>query len=298
MDLLPYMPLFVAVAQTRHFGRAAEVLGISPSTLSRRIAELEKALSLRLLNRTTRSVELTQAGEHYYLRCRGIVAEAQQAHESLKALTENPTGTLRVSMPVDPAVDYFAPIIRDFANNYPAIDFDFDLTPRRVDLTSDGFDLAVRMGAPPDTPSTIVAHPLGVIARQLYASPAYLSNAPPLAHPDDLSNHSCLGHADSTLRASWRLLNDTTGAVADVPVTQRFSINSPGFGRALARLGIGIAVLGTQSVRVLVTAGELVRVLPQWSLPPVAVHALTETRLIPARTRLFIKCLREGLAGS
>src|SRR5471030_1402321 len=157
MDILNYMRLFVEVAKVRSFRRAADVLGISNSTLSRNIAELEKTIGLRLLHRSTRRVELTEAGEVYFARCQSIVEEAQMAHEALLDVAERPSGTLRVSMPVDLATGYLTPMLAAFAHAYPQIDFEFDVTPRRVDLQSEPFDLAIRMGPPPTAPAMLVA---------------------------------------------------------------------------------------------------------------------------------------------
>jgi len=149
VELLSYMRLFVEVARAKSFRRAADALDMPNSTLSRYIAELEKTMGLRLLHRSTRKVELTEAGEVYFKRCQSVVEEARIAHESLLDMVERPTGTLRVSMPADLATDHLAPIIADFAKMYPLIAFEFDLSPRQVDLQTEPFDLAIRIGPPP-----------------------------------------------------------------------------------------------------------------------------------------------------
>ena len=131
VELLSYMRLFVEVARTKSFRRAADALDMPNSTLSRHIAELEKTIGLRLLHRSTRKVELTEAGEVYFKRCQSIVEEARIAHESLLDVVERPTGTLRVSMPADLATDHLAPIIADFAKTYPLVAFEFDLRRAR-----------------------------------------------------------------------------------------------------------------------------------------------------------------------
>src|SRR5690349_15485868 len=125
MDVLNYMRLFVEVARHKSFRGAADALGMPNSTLSRNIAELEKAIGLKLLNRSTRRVELTEAGETYFKRCECIVEEALSAHEALLDLAERPMGLLRVSLTSSFAVGYLAPILKDFANEYPLIKFDF-----------------------------------------------------------------------------------------------------------------------------------------------------------------------------
>lgn len=292
MEVLSYMRLFVEVARTKSFRKAAEALGMPNSTLSRQIAELEKAIGVRLLHRSTRKVELTEAGEVYFMRCQGIVEEARMAHEALRDVAERPSGTLRVSMPVDLATGYLAPILGDFAEAYPLIDFEFDLTPRRVDLQTDPFDLAIRMGPAPTAPSTLVARQIALLPRYLYAAPSYLDIAPPLTHPADLSRHVlCIGRASAKAQEERRSLHRGR-EVVDVMVTTRFAMNSVGLSRALATRGVGIAVLDPEIARDDVASGRLRRVLPEWNLPPVQVHAITETRLLPARTRLFIEFLK------
>jgi len=295
MELLSYMRLFVEVARTKSFRKAADALDMPNSTLSRHIAELEKTIGLRLLHRSTRKVELTEAGEVYFKRCQSIVEEARIAHESLLDAVERPSGTLRVSMPVDLATGYLAPILRDFAKAYPLINFEFDLTPRRVDLLTEPFDLAIRIGPAPTAPSMLVARQIALLPRYLYAAPSYLKSAPPLTHPDDLIHHVlCSGQAATKLREVSRTFyrGDET---AQVTVTSRFTMNSVGLSRSLALLGIGIAVLDTELTRDDVASGRLRRVLPDWHLAPIEVHAITETRLLPARTRLFIEFLKTRL---
>lgn len=298
MELLNYMRLFVEVARTRSFRRAAEALDMPNSTLSRHIAELEKTIGLRLLHRSTRKVELTEAGEVYFKRCQSIVEEARIAHESLLDVAERPTGTLRVSMPADLATGHLGPILADFARTYPLIAFEFDLTPRRVDLLSEPFDLAIRIGPSPTAPSMLVARQIAVLHRYLYAAPGYIKNAPRLTHPNDLSDHVlCIpqgaARQGDVSRTFYR--GDET---VDVVIPTRFAMNSVGLSRVLATQGVGIAVLDTELARDDVALGRLRRVLPDWCLEPVQVHAITETRLLPARTRLFIDFLKTRMRES
>jgi DNA-binding transcriptional LysR family regulator len=298
VELLSYMRLFVEVARTRSFRRAAEALDMPNSTLSRHIAELEKTIGLRLLHRSTRKVELTEAGDVYFKRCQSIVEEARIAHESLLDVVERPSGTLRVSMPADLATGYLAPILADFATTYPLIAFEFDLTPRRIDLQADPFDLALRIGPPPTAPSMLVARQIALLPRYLYAAPGYLKKAPPLTVPDDLRHHvMCI--AQGTLRQGdvVRTLYRGDESV-EVTTPTRFAMNSVGLTRSLAAHGVGIAAMDTELARDDVDLGRLVRVLPEWSLSPVQVHAITETRLLPARTRLFIEFLKARLGNA
>ncbi|WP_199855773.1 LysR family transcriptional regulator [Burkholderia metallica] len=289
MELLNDMALFVEVVKAKGFRSAAETLGVPNSTLSRRIGALEKAIGLRLLHRTTRRIELTEAGRLYFERCKRIVDEARLAHEQLGDLLAEPTGVLRASFPVDFAVTYLAPLIVEFSNRYPKLTFDFELTSRRVDLVSEPFDVAIRMGESED--SQLIARRLATLGNYLYASPGYLDREGEPRMPDDLTQHACLGLA----RAGTWTLHDGVRTVS-VPVSSRFAVNSVGMLRRLATLDAGIIVLSEEIVADDLAAGRLRRVMPAWEGEPVPVYAMTETRLLPAKTQHFIEFLRERFA--
>lgn len=290
MELLNDMALFVEVVKARSFRRAAEVIGMPNSTLSRRISTLEQAIGLRLLHRTTRRIELTEAGQLYFERCRRIVDEARLAHEQLGEMLAQPSGVLRVSLPVDLATGMLAPLIAEFARRYPGISFEFDLTPRRVDLVTEPFDVAIRMGE--SSNSNLIARKLALLPRYLYASPRYLELAGEPTLPAELGRHDCL-RLRTAEAERWVLhRGDET---AEVAVGGRFLLNSVGMLRRLATLDLGIAVLAEELVADDLAEGRLRRVLPQWQVTPVPVYAMTETRLLPAKTQRFIEFLRERL---
>ncbi|UCR83760.1 LysR family transcriptional regulator [Pseudomonas chlororaphis] len=290
MELLNDMALFVEVVKARSFRRAAEAMEMPNSTLSRRISGLEKAIGLRLLHRTTRKIELTEAGQLYFDRCKRIVEEARLAHEQLGEMLARPSGLLRASLPVDFATIYLAPLIAEFADRYPGISFDFDLTPRQVDLISEPVDLVIRMGEPPS--SNLIARKLASLPRYLYASPTYLERFGEPAHPSDLAGHECL-RLRSPKTDNWTL--SRPGETLEVEVGGRFQLNSVGLIRRLATLDLGIAVLAQGIVTEELANGSLRRVMPQWQASPIPVYALTETRLLPAKTQRFIEFLRERL---
>lgn len=295
MDVLSYMHLFVEVAKRKSFRHAAEALGIANSTLSRNIADLEASIGIRLLHRSTRKVELTEAGEAYFRRCQSIVDEALSAHEALLNVTVRPIGTLRVTMTHEFGVAYLAPILADFARAYPLIKFEFDINSRAVDLTVDPFDLAIRLGTAPVTPATLVVRAMKPQQRYLYASPEYLRLAPPLAHARDLANHVlCVGRHASSPTDVWRTLYRGDEKV-EVMGGSRYVLNSSGMAQALAVNGIGIAALDAEMAKVDVAAGRLQRILPEWVREPLNVYLVTDTRRLPARTQLFIAFLKERL---
>ena len=293
MELLNDMALFVEVVKAKGFRHAAEAMGIPNSTVSRRISNLEKAIGLRLLHRTTRKIELTEAGQIYFERCKRIADEAKLAHEQLGEMLEQPTGVLRASLPVDFANIYLAPIIAQFAKQYPSITFDFDLTPRVVDLVSEPFDVAIRMGKPPD--SNLIARQLAELPCYLYASPSYIKQYGEPKNPTDLVNHECIGFRSSRSNV-WNLRSK--GESVDVPIKGRFQLNSVGMIRKLASLGMGIAVLPSEIVSEDVMNGKLQRVMVKWEGQSTPVFAMTETRLLPAKTQRLIEFLQKHLGKS
>ena len=286
MELLNDMALFVEVVKAKGFRSAADVLDMPSSTLSRRISALEKAIGLRLLHRTTRKIELTEAGRIYFERCKRIVGDARLAHEQLGTMLAEPVGVLRASFPVDFAVTYLAPLIAEFAGRYPGLSFDFDLTPRRVDLVSEPFDVAIRAGEP--EVSQLIARQLASFRTYLYASPAYIKRAAEPRAPADLNHHECLGIQRG---GAWTLHRGEV--TTTIPVSSRFTLNSVGMARRLAALDMGIVLMAEAIVADDLATGQLRRLMPEWQGTPVPVYAMTETRLLPAKTQRFIEFLRE-----
>lgn len=289
MEFLNDMALFVEVVKAKGFRGASDATGVPNSTLSRRISALEKAIGLRLLHRTTRKVEVTEAGQLYFERCKRIVDEARLAHEQLGEMLAQPSGVLRASLPVDFAVTYMAPLIAEFAERYPGITFDFDLTPRQVDLVSEPYDVAIRMGEPAS--SQLIARPLASLTPHLYASPRYLERSGEPKSPAELERHECL----NIIKASaWTLHRGKEST--KVSTSSRFAINSVGLIRRLSTYGMGIMLVPEAIVADDLAAGRLVRVMPDWHGRPMPVYALTETRLLPAKTQRFIEFFKERLA--
>lgn len=283
------MALFVEVVKARGFRGAAEALGMPNSTVSRRISGLEKVLGLRLLHRTTRRIELTEAGQVYFVRAKRIIEEAQLAHLELGEMLAQPTGVLRASLPVDFAVIYLASILAEFAKAYLGITFDIDLTPRRIDLVAERFDVAIRMGEQEDSP--LIARPLALLEPHVYAAPTYLAEMGEPRTPQDLTQHECM---DMIRAGAWFLQSGEETSV--VPVGGRFHLNNVGMIKRMAMLGMGVMLVPQEIVADEINSGQLRRILPEWSGKPIPVYALTETRLLPAKTQRFIEFLREKLA--
>jgi DNA-binding transcriptional LysR family regulator len=283
------MELFIEVASAGGFRAAADRLGMPNSTVSRRISELERDLGLRLFNRTTRRVELTEAGRIYFERCRRIIDEARLAHEELSGIASQPTGLIRASVPVDFTLLYLGDIMIDFLRRYPGVRLDLDVTPRRSNLISDPVDLTIRMGEPAG--QQLIARKLTTFKTGLFAAPDYLAAQAPPQSPQDLAHHNCLRLADRP----WRLVNLRGGDEAVVAAEGSFRANNIGLLRKMALQGMGVAALAEALVSGDVGAGRLVRVLPEWAPPAIPVYALTETRLLPAKVRVFIDFLIQNL---
>lgn len=287
MDVLRNMQIFVEVAKARSFRRAAEILGMPNATVSRRIAELERGIGLRLFNRTTRRVELTESGQRYFERCGRVIQEAMLAHEELADMQARPIGTVRVSLPVDFSVIILSPMLVHFARMYPGIRLELDLTPSQADLAAGSVDLAIRMGPP--TEQRLIARQIADLKLGLYASPVYLKQYGMPATPAALREHECLRMRDGP----WTLWAAKGDRSETIEVTGQITANNVGMLRQLALAGLGIMINAESWAADDVDQGSLVRVLPGWSPPNAQAYALTETRLLPAKVRVFIDFLTE-----
>lgn len=294
MDIqLNDIALFVEVAKRKNFSHAAEALGIPSATLSKRVTELERRIGLQLLTRTTRRIELTEAGALYFERCRHIIEEARVAHEQLHDMAALPRGRLRVSMIASLAHLVLPVVMREFTEQYPDIECEFDLSGRPLDPISNPFDLVLRAGQQPD--SSLISRQLMLMNHYLYASQDYLARHGQPLTPADLSHHDCLRFPASEGPSSdWMLHSGER--VARVSVFGRLIANNMGMLARLAARGMGIVPLPVFHTMEKAIAGiGLVRVLPDWSLTPVPLFALLPSRTIPAKTRAFLDFIQPRL---
>ena len=284
--------LFVEVAERKSFTRAAEALAISTSSLSRNISRLERAVGVTLLRRTSRKVELTPLGLEYYERCRKLVEDAAAAHEQLVLASASPRGRIRMSVPVDFGLIFIAPALVEFATRFRELTFDVDMSPRRVDIVDERFDLAIRVGALAHS-STLITRRLATVAVALYAAPSYLEAAGTPEAPEELVKHSCLRVLLPAMNEPWALFRE--GTHTTVVPQSRFLINNLGMLRQLTVAGCGIgafdAVVADEDIR----AGRLKRVLPDWSMPTSPISLLTSERRLLRRVRLWVDFLTERL---
>lgn len=287
--------LFAQVMETGSFSRAAERTGLPKSTLSRRITTLETKLGERLLTRSTRRLAITEFGERILEHARRLLEETEAASAMALHRQGVPRGVLRVSMPPDFVELDLTPFLLQFAASYPEVRLELDLSPRRVDLLAERFDLAVRVASRLPDDSTLVARKLCELANGLYASPAYLARYGIPEKPQDLLEHIGLrligGNGDAL---PWRLSRgaEQWEGMPDGPL----AANSPRLQRDLARHGMGIVGIDDRFAQNWVEQGLLERVLPEWALPAVTIWCVTPgRRLLPARTTAFIDMLRVAL---
>ncbi|NTV09714.1 MAG: LysR family transcriptional regulator [Zoogloea sp.] len=286
--------LFARVADCGSFSRGAERTGLPKSTVSRRIAALETALGERLFLRSTRRLALTEFGTSLLDHAHRLAEEVDAAAALAQHRQAEPSGRLRVSMPSDFAAILLPRMLAEFRAQHAGVDLEIDLSPRRVDLLGENFDLAIRMGDLPDD-ATLVARRLCEIQVGLFASPAYLARAGRPAHPDELQHHACLrllGRNGEAL--AWHLKNGEADWLGEVP--HHIQANSVGLLMNLALEGAGIAALPERFARLHLEGGLLQRILPDWRLDAATAWAvLPGRRLLPAKTRAFVDMLFAAL---
>lgn len=285
MDTLLSMKVFCAVAEQRSFVAAAERLALSPAMASKHVMHLERRLSTRLLNRTSRHVSLTEAGALYFDQARGMLDELAEVETAISRATVTARGTLRLSAPVWMANGPFVQVLADYRARHPEVSFDIDLSERQVHLVNEGFDLALRVSRDPG--EGLVARPLAALAFHLVASPAYLARAGRPASVAELSGHAFLAY-------SLLPFDPAAPAVADHgPVTVNLASPLRSGNETLLHLaaleGMGLTYLPGWLVEPDLEAGRLERVLPEamgFKAPLFAVYP--SRKYLSAKVRTFI----------
>ncbi|MEH6491175.1 LysR family transcriptional regulator [Halopseudomonas sp.] len=281
--------IFTRVVECHSFTSAAATLNMQKSTVSRRIAQLEERLGVRLLNRTTRKLRLTEVGQAYYERCRQIMQEFAEAEQAIMQLQREPTGLLRVSSPIEFGQLFLGGVVGEFMRRYPAIQVEVELTTRTVDPVEEGVDIVVHLGRPQD--SSLVARPLMSSPRQLYASPGYIAKygMPKLA--EELSQHRCI-HALVDGSRKWHFQQPHLS----VPINPVLVVNNITFAREAALASAGIINVPAFIAEPCVAEGTLVRVLEDVTLPSSELYALYPSRRFQAmKVKAFIDFVIENL---
>jgi LysR family transcriptional regulator for bpeEF and oprC len=285
MQSLPDIGPFVKVVEARSFTAAAKQLGLTPSGVSRVVARLEARLGVRLLNRTTRTVTLTESGGAFYDRCVKILADVEDAEREMATAHKTPRGRLRADMPAVLGEMILGPCLPPFLTKYPEVSLELTLRDHFIDPLAEGIDVVLRMADVPE--SGLVARRLGNCRIVAAASPADLERHGRPTTPGDLHQHSCLSYIVSGRPMEWRF-RGPRGPLT-IGVTGRIHASS---GRVLvdaAVAGLGIVYLFDPYVRQEIARGALEQVLAEHSLDPVPIYAIYPQRnLVPPKVRVFI----------
>lgn len=290
MDRIDAMQAFVAVADLQGFAPAARRLGMSPSGLTRLIAALEDRLGARLLQRTTRSVTLTDAGSRYLERARRILADVEEAENAAEGERTRPGGRLVVSAPLGFGRLHVSPVMSAYLARYPDVAADLRLSDRMVNLVEEGVDLAVRIGHLPD--STLVARQVGEMRRIVVASADYLERRGEPKAPQEIMAHDTIQFGAMSAGPDWRFVQD--GQERRIPVTPRFSTNSADAAIHYAEQGGGLTRVMAYQAAASLQAKRVQIVLEKFELPAVPIHIVYPTsRLLSAKVRTFIDLVTE-----
>lgn len=293
MDQLNVLKAFIRLVELENFSAVAANLRVKQSTVSKWIAALEEELGVRLVDRTTRSLRVTEAGQRFYQRATTIVSDYDEAVSEIRAEAVELRGRIRMSVPVVFGHRFITPAVTDFLLRNHNLELDLLFGDRYVSLVEEGYDIAIRIGIPVD--SALRSHSLGEGRRCLVASPDYLEGHGAPHVPQELEQHQCLMHTDRSTRTAWSFKKGKK--THQVRVKGRISANHSESTLHMARAGLGIALLASWLVDADLQEGKLVRLLPDHEPPTAPVRALTPPgRLLAPRVRALIEHLRMALS--
>ena len=283
---------FVKVVQSGSFTRAADALDTHKARLSRVVSQLERELGVRLLERSTRSLSLTEIGREFYERAVGILASVEDAQRVVQRAQGEPRGTLKLTCGVEFGMIAVSRWIGRYLERHPQVRVDADFTSRLVDIVHEGFDLAIRVG--PLSDSSLNARLLGQLDYGLFAAPAYLRRHGAPDSPAQLPAHEVLAFTGGSHPASWQLTH--AGVAQRVELRPRLKANNVFAVRDAAVAGLGVAQLPLVVARPMLQDRSLVPVLPGWALPAVPVHAVfASARYLTPKVRAFIDLAVEAM---
>lgn len=291
---LSSLQAFVKVVQTGSFTRAANALQTQKAHLSRVVTQLEKELGARLLERTTRSLSLTEIGREFFERAVGILASVEDAQRSVQKAQGEPRGVLKLTCGVEFGMIAVSRWIAAYLERYPQVRVDAEFTGRLVDIVHEGFDLAIRVG--PLADSTLTARKLGELHYGLFAAPTYLTRHAEPTHPAELQAHHILSFAGGSHQATWSL---TCGNQHErLALQARMKANNVFAVRDAAMAGLGVAQLPLIVAQQAVETGQLCQVLKDWALPTVPVNAVfASARYLTPKVRGFIDLALDAVRG-
>ncbi|WP_210800718.1 LysR family transcriptional regulator [Ideonella aquatica] len=289
------MQAFVKVVQTGSFTRAADTLQTHKARLSRVVSDLERELGVRLLERSTRALSLTEAGREFFERAHAILGSVDDAKQAMQRVRGEPQGTLRLTCGVEFGLVAVGGWIADYLAAYPQVQVEADYTNRVVDIVHEGVDLAVRVG--PLADSSLAARRLGVLDYGLYASAAYLRRHGRPASPAELAQHPQVVYAGTAPQGHWTLVRgDEQQRVKLLP---RLRVNTSLAAREALQRGLGIGLLPRRVAESNELRSGLQRVLPAWSAPEVPVHAVfASARYLTPKVRAFIDLAAQQFSGA
>ncbi len=290
MQDLGAMALFAGVVEAGSFTGAAAQLGLSKSAVSKQVSRLEERLGARLMNRTTRRLSLTEAGQAFYEGCQKVVAEAEAAEQAVTHLAAAPRGVLRVNAPMSFGILHVAPVLPALLEACPELSLDLTLNDRRVDLVEEGYDLAIRIVALGD--SSLIARRLAPSHRVLCAAPDYLAaRGRRPAAPEDLAADECLVYSYQAAGQEWRLRGPA--GEKRVKIAGRLKVNNGDALLAAALAGLGVAFLPSFIAGDALRRGRLEQLLPDWrDGQETSVYAIHPAgRKVPPKVRVFIDFL-------
>lgn len=293
MDQLSAMKVFVRVVETGSFSAVAREMNMGQPAVSKQVSALEQKLGARLLNRSSRQLALTEAGNNYFERCQVILAEVEEAEEVASSLSTTPRGLLRVNMSIAFGRLHIAPYVPEFLERYPEIRLHLMMNDRFVDLVAERVDLAVRIGDLGD--SSMLARKLGVSPMVIVGAPAYFEKHGHPEHPEELKQHNCLTYTFLHTGNTWRFQKD--GIDIHIPVEGNCQSDNTDGIRDIMIAGAGLAMVPAWLVRCELAHGELVTALGDylpWSSPIHAVYP--ESKYVPLKVRCFIDYLVEKYA--
>ncbi len=286
------MVIFYYVAQLGSFSRAAETLAVSKSFISKHITKLEVDLKVRLINRTTRQLSLTEAGEAFYQHCQSLSEIAEQGYEAILALRKQPAGTIKISVPPALAVHLLADVIVEYNQLYPDVKFNIILESRIVDIIQGGYDLALRSALLPD--STLIGQKIAMVRYVLCATPSYLKKHKEIKHPNQLTEH--IFGTLSGNRSAKQLTFHKKNEQFLVHINSHFQSSNLDLIMQFVMENACMAIFPEFMVKSLVEKKKLISCLPEFKLPENPLYVVyPERALVPLKVKTFIEVLRRHL---
>jgi DNA-binding transcriptional LysR family regulator len=291
---IEHIRTFLEVVAQSGFAPAARTLGLTPTIVTRHVAELERQLGVQLFTRTTRKVDLTDAGRHYRQNVRQIVDLLDEANMSAQNRQVGLSGPLTVSAPLSFAIRHLPQIVAQFRTLHPGVQLNLQLTDRLVDIAGEGFDMALRVSEPPRNQTTIWRK-ICAIPRVLIASPTYLARHATLKDPKELSSHQCLHYGDGPSATIWRL--HSAKQQLKVPINTCLVSNNGDLIAQMCQIDEGIALLPRFIVEREIERGQLCQVLPSWNAADIWLAAVFPTyEKLPAKVEVFTSFVEAELS--